>query len=72
MYAMNFDDFKRKLAAHSDEKFPFKLELLETCVRNTPLWEGWLDKYMAEGSDINVTIEDDCNTYTFYKIVPRT
>jgi hypothetical protein len=71
MYAMNFDDFKRKLESKTADQFPFRLELLETCIKNTPIWDGWFGKFLAEDSDIHISIEDDCSTYTFYRVVPR-
>lgn len=63
---MTFDDFKRKLAAIPN--FPKKAVAIESCIQGTPLWDIWFPQFMAEGSDIHITIEPDGKTYTFYRL----
>jgi hypothetical protein len=70
MYAELFDDFKRKLAAKPPEEFPYRVQFLMTCNKGSTVYDEWMSKYM-EATDIDVTVEDDHNTFTFYRIVPR-
>lgn len=71
VFAVKYDDFKRKLAAKPVAEFPFKAELLSSCTYNTAEWHEWFTKANLPDSDIHVSVEDDHKTYVFYKIVPR-
>jgi len=69
MYAMTFDDFKRKLAAKPD--YPVRAEAIASCIQFTPLFEQWYPEFMKPDSDIHITIEPDGKTFTFYRLVAR-
>lgn len=72
MYAEKFDDFRRKMLAKKVDEFPYEVRKLETVMKDTPLWETWMELYNdPDGDDIYLTIEPDTVTYTFYTIVPR-
>lgn len=74
MYAEVFDDFRRKMLARPAAEYPFEIKRLQTCMKNTPLWDTWIARYLADDgdeSDIQVTIEPDGTTYTFYTVIPR-
>jgi hypothetical protein len=72
MFAEKFDDFRRRLLELPVESYPYKLERLQTCMINTPIWEDWIEKFLADtNTDIHLTVEPDNNTYTFYKVIPR-
>ena len=74
VYAMTFDDFKRKLAAKPE--FGYVVVADETCSKDTPVWKDWLLKFNAptnpaDATGIHMTIEPDGWTYTFYHLVPK-
>jgi len=70
MFAMTLDDFKRKLARNPE--YPFAVKIEETCIKGTPLWNTWIQRFQADtNTDLHMTIEPDGTTYSFYKLVPR-
>ncbi len=71
MFAVHFDDMRRRLLAKPVLEFPYEVKRLATCMVHTPLWDEWIEKYMAEGSKVAVTVEDDRHTYTFWELVDR-
>lgn len=72
MFAEQFDDFRRKMLAVPVSEYPFEVKRLQTCMKGTPLFDTWMDRFLdPDDSDIHLTIEPDGNTYTFYTIIPR-
>ena len=69
MFHVEFDDFKRKLAAKPE--FPYVAEKIETCYKDTPTYDLWWNAYMAEGSDIQITATLEHKLVTFYKLVKK-
>lgn len=68
MYALSFDDLKRKLARA--EK-PVELRALSTCTLGTAEWETYWRLANLPGNVIDVMVEPDHRTYTFYTIHPK-
>jgi hypothetical protein len=68
MFAVKFDDFKRKVAKLDP---PVELHKLTTCFVNTPEWNSYYSLWNAEtNTEIHLEIEDDERTYTFFTINP--
>lgn len=63
MFAIAFDDLRRRVAKKNVELRP-----LATCSMGTDEWELYWKLYNAENSVIDVKVEDDNRTYTFYTI----
>lgn len=67
-----FDDFKRRLAAKPD--FPLVPVVEQTCTKGTADWDLWWARYNsddAKWSDLDVSVNIDTTTYTFYKLIPK-
>lgn len=70
MFAVTYDDFKRKLQFKKD--YPFiAVKVEDSCIAGTPMWDSLYAQFSKPDSDIHITIEPDGKTYTFYKLVPR-
>jgi len=66
MYAMRFDDLRRKMLTKSP---PVELRKLTTAIQNTPDYDTYMGLFlMPENEAIHVTVEADDKTYTFYTI----
>lgn len=62
MYAMGFDDLKRKVAPKG-----IVLNKLITCFPGTDDYEAWMAVFLQEeNTTVDVLIEDDYSTTTFY------
>jgi len=70
MFAVTYDDWKRKLQFNKDQPYiPVKID---TCIKGTPSFEVLYTQFMSDNNkDIHVTIEPDGSTYTFYKMVKK-
>lgn len=61
---MNFDDLKRKVAPTGTE-----LHKLVSCFVGTDEYTAWMNVFLQPENDtVEVCIEDDHSTYTFYTI----
>jgi hypothetical protein len=70
MFDVEFDDFKRKLAAKPN--FPYMAEKIETCYRDTPDYDIWMPAYMSDtNTDIHLTVSQDNKLFTFYKLIKK-
>ena len=70
MYAMIFDDFKRKL--QFNEAVTVVPQVLDTCIIHTPTWDLRIEQFLADNNkDVHLTIEPDGSTYTFYKLIDK-
>lgn len=68
MFAVKFDDMRRKLLA---SKQPVELHKLETLMQGTPEFEAYLSLFMGEdNTTIDIVVEEDGKTYTFYTVRP--
>lgn len=68
MFAVRFDDLKRKMAQASP---PVKLKKLITTNTGMPEHETYLNLFlMPENETIHIEVEDDNRTYTFFTIEP--
>lgn len=64
MFALKFDDAKRKLATSGIE-----LHDLATAMTGTDDYELWMGMYlMPENNTIHLIVEDDKSTHTFFTI----
>lgn len=62
MFAMGFDDLKRKLAPKG-----VVLNKLSTCFPGTDDYEAWTAVFLQpENNTVDIFIEDDFRTTTFY------
>lgn len=67
MFAARFDSLKRKML--KQEK-PVLLKKIVSCQSGTPDYYTYMDLFlMPENNTIEIEVEDDFNTYTFYTIV---
>lgn len=66
MYAMKFDDLRRKMLV---QEKPKDLHKLTTAIEGTPEFDTYMGLYlMPENTAIHMEVEDDNKTYTFYTI----
>lgn len=64
MFALKFDDLKRKLAPKGVE-----LHDIATAAKGTEDWDVWMGVYlMPENVSLHLVVEDDETTHTFYTI----
>lgn len=64
MFAVKFDDMRRKLLA---SKKPVELHKLVTVPTGTPEFEAYMGLFLAEDNKtIDILVEDDNKTYTFF------
>jgi hypothetical protein len=62
MYALKFDDFKRKVAPQG-----VQLNKLITCFPGTDDYDAWMAVFLQPENDtVDILIEDDYSTTTFY------
>ena len=65
MFAVKFDDLKRKVLPKG-----VLMRKVTTCFTNTPEHEKYMKLFLLpENETLEVFIEDDAKTYTFYTIV---
>ena len=68
MFAVKFDDLARKLINNQDK--PIFLNKLITAQQGTPEFEAYLGAFLLpENETIEVSIEEDNKTYTFYTVI---
>jgi hypothetical protein len=70
LFAVRFDDLKRKALPKGT-----LMRKITTCFSNTPEFEQYMGLFlMPENNTLEVFIEDDNKTYTFYTVItdPRT
>jgi hypothetical protein len=68
-FAVHFDDFKRKLRREKD----IQAKKLMTTYPGTDDYEAYMALFLSEDNNsIEICIEDDNRTTTFYIIVPHT
>lgn len=69
-FAIKFDGFMRTLRADASQ--PHDAKKLCTAMPGTPDYDAWMNLYLNDqGGKLNIMLEDDNYTATWYVFVPR-